>query len=88
MPKRLELGYTYLDMCIDQLPHGWPSQLQLATKAKICQSTARKIIMELENTGSLTDPGLTNSQNMRDREKEYYLDPTEVQYATYQEKKA
>jgi hypothetical protein len=33
--------------------------------------------MELENTGSLTDPELTNSQNMRDREKEYYLDPME-----------
>jgi DNA-binding Lrp family transcriptional regulator len=77
MPKRLEIGYEYLDMCIDQWPNGRPSQRQLATKAKISQSTARKIIMELENTGSLTDPELTNSEKMRDREKEYYLEPTE-----------
>jgi hypothetical protein len=33
--------------------------------------------MELENTGSLTDPELTNSEKMRDHEKQYYLDPTE-----------
>jgi hypothetical protein len=46
-------------------------------KAKISQNTARKIIMELENTGSLIDPELTNSEKMRDQEKEYYLDPTE-----------
>jgi hypothetical protein len=49
----------------------------MATKAKICQQTARKIIMELENTGSLTDPELTNSKKMHNRGKEYYLDPTE-----------
>ena len=33
--------------------------------------------MELENTGSLTDPELTNSEKMREREKKYYLEPTE-----------
>jgi hypothetical protein len=33
--------------------------------------------MELKNTGSMTDPELTNSENMRDQEKEYYLDPME-----------
>jgi hypothetical protein len=26
MPKRLEIGYEYLDMCIDQWPNGRPSQ--------------------------------------------------------------
>jgi transposase len=77
MPKRLEIGYIYLDLCIDQWPNGRPSQRELAAKAKVCQQTARKIIMELENTGSLTDPELTNSERMRDREKQYYLDPTE-----------
>jgi hypothetical protein len=49
----------------------------LATKAKIGQSAAREIIMELENTGSLTDPALTNSEKMHNQEKDYYLDPTE-----------
>jgi hypothetical protein len=49
----------------------------LATKAKISQSTARKIIMELKNTGFFSDPELTNSENMRDQEKEYYLHLTE-----------
>ena len=33
--------------------------------------------MELENTGSLTDPELINSEKMRDREKNYYLEPVE-----------
>jgi hypothetical protein len=64
MPKRLEIGYECLDMCIDQWPNGRPSQCQLATKAKISQNTARKISMELKNTGSLTDPELTNSEKM------------------------
>jgi hypothetical protein len=60
LPKRLEIGYEYLDMCIDLWPTR-PSQRQLATKSKICKKTARRIIMELENTGSLTDPELTRS---------------------------
>jgi transposase len=76
LPKRLTIGYEYLDLCIDKWPER-PSTRQLATKAKISQTTARKIVMELENTGSLLDPELTNSQNMRDREKKYYLEPTE-----------
>jgi hypothetical protein len=51
MPERFEIGYEHLDMCIDQLLNGRPSQPQLATKAKISQNTAGKIVMELENTG-------------------------------------
>jgi hypothetical protein len=77
VPKRLEIGYIYLDLCIDQWLNGRPSQRELAVKAKISQQMARKIIMELENTGSLTDPELTNSEKMRGREKDYYLDSTE-----------
>jgi hypothetical protein len=61
MPKRLKISFEYLYMCMNQWPNGWPSQRQLATKAKIGQSTARKIIMELKNTGSLTNSELTNS---------------------------
>jgi hypothetical protein len=76
MQKRLEIGYDYLDMCVDQWPER-PSQQQLVTKAKISQSTAGKIIMEFENTGSLTDPELRNLEKAREREKQYYLDPTE-----------
>jgi hypothetical protein len=66
MPKRLEIGYEYLDVFINQWPER-PSRWQMATKAKICQSTARKIIMELENTGSLTDPDLIikNAQSQK-----------------------
>jgi hypothetical protein len=74
MPKRLEIGYKYLDRCINQWPNGRPSQQQLALKAKISQSSARKIIMELKNTGSLTDPPeLTNSENMHDQESWLYV---------------
>jgi hypothetical protein len=45
--------------------------------AKISKSYARKVIIELENTGSLTDPEATNSENRHKTEKQYYLDPTE-----------
>jgi hypothetical protein len=62
MPKRLTIGYEYLDLCINQWPER-PSQQQLATQAEVSPSTARKIIIELKNTGSLTDPELTNSEN-------------------------
>jgi hypothetical protein len=56
IPKRLEIGYEYLDMCFNQWP-GRPSRWLLATKAKakISQSTARKIITELENSGSVLE---------------------------------
>ena len=46
MPKRLEIGDKYLNMTIDMWPVR-PSQQQLARKAKICQKTTGKIIMEL-----------------------------------------
>jgi hypothetical protein len=74
MPKRLEIGYEYLDMCIDQWP--WPShQCQLAMKHKISQTTARKIIMELKNTGSFTDPELKNSEKCVRSRKRVLLGP-------------
>jgi transposase len=76
MPKRLDIGYQYLDLCIDMWPER-PSQRQLASFSKISVSAARKIIMELENTGSLIDNEHANSEKTRDREKIYYLDPTE-----------
>ena len=76
MPKKLEIGYMYLDMSIDQWPER-PSQRQLATKAKISRYFAKKIIIELENTGSLTDPKVLNCEAIRDRENQYYLEPVE-----------
>jgi hypothetical protein len=54
-----------------------PTQQDLATKAKVSKSYARLVIMELENTGSLTDREATNSIARREKEKNYYLDPTE-----------
>jgi len=68
MPKTLDIGYQHLDMCIDKWPE-LPSQWQLAKKAKISRKFAKKIVMELENTESLIDPEVTNSEAMRDREK-------------------
>jgi hypothetical protein len=76
MPKRLEIGYQYLDLCIDKYSK-WPTHQDLATHAKISQSYARKLIIELKNTGSLTDPEATNSEKRHEKEKEYYLDPAE-----------
>jgi transposase len=76
MPKRLDIGYEYLDLCINMWPER-PSLRQLASLSKISVSTARRIIMELENTGSLCDQEHTNSQKTRDREKNYYLERTE-----------
>jgi hypothetical protein len=76
MPKKLEVGYQYLDLCIDKYPQR-PTHHDLATLAKISKSYARKVIIELTNTGSLTDPEATNSENRRQKEKKYYLDPTE-----------
>ena len=76
MPKRLEVGYQYLDLCLDMYPQR-PTHQDLATLAKISKSYARKVIIELENTGSLTDPEATNCEKRREKEKQYYLDPTE-----------
>jgi hypothetical protein len=76
MPKRLEIGYQYLELCLDNYPKQ-PTHGALATQAKISESYARKLIIELENTGSLTDPEATNSEKRREKEKECYLDPTE-----------
>jgi hypothetical protein len=64
MPKRLEVGYTYLDLCIKKCPKR-PTHQDLATLAKISKSYARKVIIELENTGSQTDPKATNSEKRR-----------------------
>jgi hypothetical protein len=76
MPKRLDIGYQYIDMCINMWPE-WPSQRQLVSFAKLSVSAARKIIMELENTESLIDCEHANSEKTRDHEKIYYLEPTE-----------
>jgi transposase len=76
LPKRLEIGYEYLDLSIDLWP-ARPTHRQLAVKSKISKGMARKIVMELENTGSLTDPELINSDKTRDRERTYYLEPLE-----------
>ena len=67
MPKRLESGYQYLDLGIDKYPER-PTHQDLATQDKISESYARKLIIELENTGSLTDPEATNSEKARERE--------------------
>jgi transposase len=76
MPKRLEVGHAYFDLCTRMYPDR-PTQQDLATKAKVSKSYARLVIMELENTGSLTDREATNSIARREKEKNYYLDPTE-----------
>ncbi len=61
MPKRFEVGYQYLDLCISKYLARLTCQ-DLATLAKISKSYARKVIIELENTGLLTDPEATNSK--------------------------
>jgi hypothetical protein len=52
MLKRLEASYQYLDLCIDKYPEG-PTHQDLALLAS--KSFARKVVIELENTGWLTD---------------------------------
>jgi hypothetical protein len=76
MPKKLEISYHYLDLCHEKSP-GRPSQRDLAVRAKISTRYARKVIIELTNTGSLTDPEVTNSERLREAEKILYLDPVE-----------
>jgi hypothetical protein len=76
MPKKIEIFHMYLDLCYEKFPQR-PSQRDLATRAKISRGYARKLIIELTNTGSLTDPEVTNSDRIRDREKIFYLDPEE-----------
>jgi hypothetical protein len=69
--------YFYLDLIIDKYPE-WPTHQDLATQANISKYNARKVIIELENTGSLTDPEATNLEKRREKEKRYYFDPTEA----------
>ncbi len=76
MPKKLEISYMYLDLCYEKYPER-PNQRELAARAKISTTYARKIIIELTNTGSLTDPEVTNSERIREKEKVLYLDPAE-----------
>jgi transposase len=76
MPKKLEISYHYLDLCHEKSP-GRPSLRDLAVRAKISHMYARKVIIELTNTGSLTNPEVTNSERIRDAEKILYLDPVE-----------
>jgi hypothetical protein len=76
MPKKLEISYLYLDLCYEKYLER-PSQPKLAARAKISTTYARKIILELRNTGSLTDPEVTNSERVREKEKLLYLDPAE-----------
>jgi hypothetical protein len=54
-----------------------PSQRDLASRAKISTKYARKVIIELTNTGSLSDPEVTNSDRIREKEKVLYLAPAE-----------
>jgi hypothetical protein len=75
LPKRLDIGYQYLDMCFGMWPER-PSQRQLLSFSKISVSAARKSIMKLENTGLLIDREHANSEKTRDREKIDYLEPT------------
>jgi hypothetical protein len=74
MPKKLEISYMYLDLCYKKYPDR-PSQQVLASPAKISTKYARKVIIELTNMGSLTDPEVTNSKRVREKEKLLYLDP-------------
>jgi hypothetical protein len=60
-------SYTYLDLCIYKYPE-WPSHQDLATQVKISKSYARKAIIELEKTRSLSDPEATKSGEWRERE--------------------
>jgi transposase len=76
MPKKLEISYLYLDLCYEKYP-ARPSQREFAARAKISTNYARKVIIELTNTGSLTDPEVTNSDRIREKEKVLYLDPAE-----------
>jgi hypothetical protein len=63
------------DLCYEKYPER-PSQKELAARAKISTFHAPKIIIELTNTGSLTDPEVTNSERVREKEL-LYLDPAE-----------
>jgi hypothetical protein len=74
MPKKLEISYLYLDLCYEKYPER-PSQRDFAARAKISTYYARKIIIELTNTGSLIDPKVTSSDRIRKKEKVLYLDP-------------
>ncbi len=74
MPKKLEISYLYLDLGYEKYP-ARPSQREFAARAKISTNYARKVIIELTNTGSLTDPEVTNSDRIREKEKVLYLDP-------------
>jgi hypothetical protein len=77
MPRKLEIGYLYLDLCYEMYP-ARPSQRDLASWAKISTFYARKVIIELTNTGSLSDhPEVTNWDRIREKEKVLYLDPAE-----------
>jgi hypothetical protein len=70
MPKRLEVGYTYLDLCIDKYPKQSSHPHLLATQAaKISKSYVRSVIIELENTGSLTDPETTNLEKRCEKKR-------------------
>jgi hypothetical protein len=76
MPKKLEISYLYLDLCYEKYPER-PTQRDLASRAKISTNYARKVIIELTNRGSPTDPEVTNSERIPDAEKVLYLDPAE-----------
>ena len=76
MPRKLEISYLYLDLCYEKFP-ARPSQRDLASRAKISTNYARKVMIELTNTGSLSDPEVTNSDRIREKEKVLYLDPAE-----------
>jgi hypothetical protein len=77
MPKKLEISYMDLDLCYEKYQEEGPSQWDLASQAKISTKYARKVIIELTNTGSLTDPEVTNSERVREKDKILYLDPAE-----------
>jgi hypothetical protein len=67
MPKKLESSYMYLDLCYEKYPER-PSQWELASRAKISTTNTCKVIIELTNMGSLTDPEVTNSERICDNE--------------------
>ncbi len=72
--NKLEISYLYLDLCDKKYPKR-PSQWDLAARAKISTHYARKIIIKLTNTSSLTDPEVANSDRIHNKEKVLYLDP-------------
>jgi hypothetical protein len=74
MPRKLEISYLYLDLCYEKY-QARPSQHNLARRAKISTNYARKVIIELTNTGSLSDLEVTNLDRIREKEKVLYLDP-------------